>query len=58
MRNPERKGTLGIPRNRWGVNIHIGVKGMGYEDMGWFIVVQGRGNMVAAVKDVMRFAVA
>lgn len=42
---PERKGPLGIPRNRWDVNIHVGVKVMGYEGMGWFNVVQDREHL-------------
>ena len=58
MGKPERKGPLGLPRNRWDVNIHMGVKGMGYEDMGWFNVVQGRDNLGAVVNAVMKFAVA
>ena len=58
MGKPERKGPLGIPRNRWDVNIHMGVKLMGFEGKGWFNVVQDRDNLGAVVNAVMNFAVA
>jgi hypothetical protein len=39
VRKPEVKRPLGRPRYRWGDNVKIDLRGMGWDGMGWYGMV-------------------
>jgi hypothetical protein len=42
MGKPERKRPLGIPRSRWGDNIEINLREIGWGGMDWINLAQDR----------------
>jgi hypothetical protein len=52
---PEGKRPLGRPRRRWLDNVRIDLVEVGWGDVDWIRVVQGRDRWRALVKSVLLF---
>jgi hypothetical protein len=54
---PEGKRPLGRPRRRWGYNIKMDRREIGWDDMNWIDLAQDRDQRKALVKTVMNLRV-
>jgi hypothetical protein len=52
MGKQEGKRPLGSPRHRWGANIKMDLKEIGWDDVEWFDLDQGRDQCRALVNMV------
>jgi hypothetical protein len=58
MGKPEGKKPLGRPRCKWGDNIKIDIREVGWCGMDWIDLVEGRGQWTAPLDMVLNFQVA
>jgi hypothetical protein len=54
---PEAKSQLRRPRRRWVHNIELDLRQIGWGDMDWIVLDQGRGYWRALVKTIMNLRV-
>jgi hypothetical protein len=54
---PEGKRPLGRPRRRWVDNIRMGLREVGWGDVGWIGLAQGRNRWRALVNSVLNLQV-
>jgi hypothetical protein len=55
--NPERKRPLGRPRRRWVDNIEMYLREIGWDDMDWIDLTQGRDQWMALMNRVMNLRI-
>jgi hypothetical protein len=57
VRRPEERRPLGRPRRRWEDNIKIDLREIGFGDVDWIDLAQGRDRWRALVNTVMNIRV-
>jgi hypothetical protein len=55
--NPERRRPLGRPRRKWGDNIKMDFREIGWDGMDWIDLAQERAQWIALVNAVMNLRV-